>query len=282
MIKINRKTILILGSPRGGTTWIANVLASPFRYKLLFEPFYDYYVKEAAEVAGKYIHLADITPSMVTLCDRVFNDKISGDWVAQACNRRFYMHRWPLWARCRIIKAIRVNLFAPCLRTIGGPGLPILFIVRNPYKTINSQYSKNWDWLYDISSLLGNQAFFEEYNIPISKLTPQACTPIGKLALRWVIENLYLLKYGDKWDIKPLYYETFLKNPVSEFKAICRELDINVPSNLEALVKRPSHTTRETSPVRVKGAKEMKLNTEEVDTVKRVLDIVEYEYPFSK
>lgn len=280
--KLNRKTILLLGTGRSGTTWLSGLLASPFRYRLLFEPFHPDHISGGNMIADHYFDPNDIPEYVVDFCDQAFNDKINSDWIAQSSNRRFNMHRWRFWPKVRICKEIRCNLLIPALRSIYGNELPIIVLIRNPIKVIESFMRVKFPWAFEIDTLVSQNELGMKYNLKLDHLKKYSNSDVGKLAIRWAIENAYILNRYKELNINLVYYEDIHNDPVTKIAELCKQLDINIPDKLDQKVGQLSFTTHPRSPLRQADPKRIspQLSSEELLIVNDILEIINVEYPY--
>ena len=54
-MKSYSKHIIIAGSARSGTSWLAEIIALQFRYRLLFEPEHEFQTQEGHLICDKFI-----------------------------------------------------------------------------------------------------------------------------------------------------------------------------------------------------------------------------------
>jgi len=242
-ITLDRKTILILGTGRSGTTWLAGLLAAPFRYRLLFEPFHPDHVPGAEMVADHYYPPGGVPENALKLIDRAFNDRIDSRWIAQSSNRRFGMQRWRFWPKVRIVKDIRSNLLIPTIHDLLGEEVPIVVLVRHPGAVVESMLRVKFPWTYDLSVLLEQKGFAERYNLPFKMLGNLAVDMVSQMTVRWVIENLYIFRHPGLSGVHLLFYEDLIAEPVKQVSYLCQELGIEVYQNLQAKATKPSSTT---------------------------------------
>lgn len=281
--KLSKKTILLLGSGRSGTTWVAASLAAPFRYRLLFEPFHASHVPDARLVADRFVCPQQLTSEIVRFCHAGLNDEIDSDWIAQGSNRRLRMHRWRFWPRVRICKSIRTNLLVPVYGAIYGSALPIVVLMRHPGAVVESFLRVRFPWAFDIEQLLQQTSLQEEYGIPVDRLGAYADSEVGILAVRWVIENAYLLKHGNSLGITLIHYEDLVTEPVEVLLNLCDRVGIKPAKDLVERVQKPSNTTHPRSPIK-KGQDPIaswrkRLPAEDVRLIHEVMDCAAVRYP---
>jgi len=271
-----------MSSGRSGSTWLAGLLASPFRYRLLFEPFHPEHVAGAELVADHFFTPQAIPEEAGKFIHRALTDQIDSDWIAQSSNRRFNMHRWHWWPKVRIIKCIRGNLLIPSLRKLYRD-LPIIVLVRHPGAVIESMLRVNFPWTFDLSTLMAQESFFKTYHLSRNRFDDFLQDPVGKLTIRWLIENLYLFDHAEKLGIKLLFYEDLISDPVGEITHLCEEFGLEVYEHLAEKVNKPSYTTHPRSPVK-KGeinsrAWRTRLPEDDVRKIESILESFNFEYP---
>lgn len=281
--KLNGTTILLLGTGRSGTTWLASLLSLPFRYRLLFEPFQPHRVAGMERIADCYYRPSNIPSQVSDRCYQAINDEIDSNWIAQSSSRRFRMHRWRFWPRVRICKDVRTNLFVPTYRTIFGHALPILAVIRRPESVVESFLRVKFPWAFDIDQLLAQADFQSDYGIPLDKLARYRESEVGRLMVRWVIENAYLLQNYQELGVKIIYYEDYKQDPVSKIRRLCKELNIQASNKLEDEAYKPSYTTHPRSPLRNASEPEKrqsKFSLEDQAVIDEIKQVVNINYPF--
>lgn len=281
--ELDKQTVLIMGSGRSGTTWLAGILASPFRYRLLFEPFHPNHVPGAELVADKYFSPDDIPVKVCSFIHDAIIDQINSNWIAQSSNRRFGMHRWRFWPKVRIIKIIRGNLLIPAIRQLYGDKLSIVVIMRHPGAVVESMLRVKFPWAFDLSTLYSQSEFANEYNIPMDLLGSQALDPVSTITVRWLIENLYLFSQAETIGAKLVYYEDLIKDPSDRIRSLCSDLGLVVINDLEDKVNKPSYTTHPRSPIKTsspdKQTWQERLQVAEVNKIYNILKSVDFVYP---
>ena len=283
-LTFTRPTILLLGTGRSGTTWLAGLLASPFRYRLLFEPFMPHQVPGSACIADRYYEPDQIPVAVGQFCHRALDDRINSNWIAQSSNRKYRMHRWRFWPKVRICKDIRSNLFIPAYRTLFGPSLPIVVLMRHPGAVVESFLRVKFPWATDISQLRQQTAFAERFDLPLAGLQRFDHTDATKIAIRWVLENGYLLQHAAQFGVHLLFYEDLIADPVPTIHSLCDQIGIQPVENLSELVSQPSYTTHAQSPLYdtnrvITDSWQKRLTAENLQAIQAVLDTAQIRYP---
>lgn len=257
------KHIIIVGSARSGTSWLAETIAKQHRYRLLFEPDHEFQTKNGVLICDKWIQTKASAPKANSYLKKVFANRVDSDWIAQNSNRKWKRHLWPGIPVKYVIKFVRANLTAKFLNDEFG--IPVIHIIRNPYETIASQHRVKFPWLYDLSHFeqqdelvaLVHEKF--DFNFKEASLL----TELETLALRWCIENVIPIEL---WKVENTNYKVMrhedLKADISLFRELCSSFNLKPIENLESVYATPSSKTHPKSEV-ISQQKKTELFTEE-------------------
>lgn len=239
-----KKHIIIVGSARSGTSWLAETIAKQHRYRLLFEPDHEFQTKKGVLLCDKWIESRTDAPQAFDYLDKVFANRVDNDWIAQSSNRKWKRHLWPGIPVKFVIKFVRTNLMASAMNKEFG--IPVLHIIRNPYDTIASQQRVKFPWLYDLSHFQNQPKLVamvkDKYNIDLGKI--DLFSDIEKLALRWCMENVIpieILKVESE-SYKVVRHQD-LRADVNLFLNLCREFGLEPISNIKEKYTTPSSKT---------------------------------------
>ncbi len=119
---------------------------------------------------------------MQSLKSILFGDFKFG-WVNSNLKSGFYLRR--------LVKAIRANLFLSVIAD-QWPEIRIIFVIRSPYKVIDSMIEKSLDgWLFEwtVQDILNQKKLVEEWLSPFADRIAKIKTSPERLMLRWCIEN---------------------------------------------------------------------------------------------
>jgi len=249
MSKQFKKHVIVVGSARSGTSWLAELLARPSRYRLLFEPEHEFQTSQGKWLSDQWIQKDSYTQNQIQYLKKVFANRVDNDWIAQHSNRKYKRHLWPFIAKKYIIKFVRCNLSAPFYLEYFG--IPVIHLIRNPYAVIASQERVQFPWLYNLSHFqqqapLVNQ-IKAQFNIDISQL--DTYSKRGLLALRWCIENVFILQ---KKELPENYflirYDEITKDP-NQFIQLCNSIGFQHVNHLTDWYQRPSSKTHPKSAI---------------------------------
>jgi len=263
------RAVILAGTGRSGTTWLAQLLAKLMRYRLIMEPLRSHYFTIGGdEETRPYLRPDEDSPSLRSfLADNVFTGRLRG-LLTDYSNSTFI-------ARGRIVKDIRICL---CLKWIKNnfPNVPILFVMRHPCAVVHSWISLGWGDR-EIDSILGQKLLVEDYLNNYVDTISAAKSRTEKVAIVWCIEQLIPLTTMSNNEWLVTTYEDLYRDPTSELHRIMkyiRSRDENIRINARTVV---SDTVRTRSPV-VTGRSpvetwQMELNEQEVKEILRIVHV---------
>jgi len=264
-----RKSILVAGTARSGTTWLGDLIASQVPSRILFEPFNPILVPEYSPFSYfQYMRPGTENPKFHDFARKIFTGDIRNHWIDHYNERIF--------SKYRLIKAIRANLALKWLRD-NFPMVPIVFIIRHPCAVVLSRMKLDWATDSDIDPLLKQPELVNDYLYPFLDLIRNASTVEEKHTVIWSVSNLIPLKqFGANGGLRIIYYEDLCTQPE---KALNTVFDtIAQPYHRSAIdqINRPSQTTREHSAIaagrdRLSNWKN-KLSTSQIDNILGVVD----------
>ena len=262
-----RKSILVAGAARSGTTWLGDLIASQIPCRILFEPFNPDLVPEYRDFRYfQYMRSDSESPKFHAFARMVFTGKIRNRWVDRQNER--------IVSEYRLIKEIRANLALKWLHD-NFPEIPIIFIMRHPCAVVLSRMELGWATDSDIQPFLSQPDLMADYLCDYSELIRNVKTDEEKHAIIWSISNLVPLKQFEPGELRIIYYEHLCTQPELELPDIFTSIDQRYDATVMEKINRPSQTTRETSPI-VSGTDKVshwrkKLNPAQVDNILRVV-----------
>jgi len=252
---------------------LSEIIAQQFRYRLLFEPEHEFQTKNGHLICDKFITESNITETQDKYLRQIFSNRVDSDWIAQLSHRKFKRHLWPFLPKKYIIKFVRGNLSAAFFNRHFD--IPVLFIVRNPFDVIFSQYRVKFPWLYNLEHFKNQDALNtildQNYNFTWSELDKY--TDVQILALRWCIENKVVFDINTKSSssFKILKYEE-LKTDINMFLSLCEEFNIKLLKNIHSIYNNPSSKTHPKSNIRGNNNADYNLTSSKVKEINVVLN----------
>lgn len=236
-----RKSILVAGTARSGTTWLGDIIASQVPSRVLFEPFNPDLVPEYRGFQYfQYMRPGEENPEFRIFARKVFTGEIRNRWIDRQNERIF--------SRYRLIKEIRINLALKWLHD-NFPEVPILLLLRHPCAVVSSRLDLGWATDRDIEPFLNQSDLVTDHLEPYLDLIKNARTDEEKHAIIWSVSNLVPLKQFKSGGIKVVYYEYLCTQPEDELPAIFSSIGQMYRDSKNDALGRPSQTTRVTSAI---------------------------------
>lgn len=268
------KHIIIVGSARSGTSWLAETIAKQYRYRSLFEPEHEFNTPKGHLLCDAFFKEKDSIP---TEADRylkqVFRNRVDNDWIAQNSNRKWKRHLWPLIPKKFVIKFVRCNLGAHAMQHTYG--IPVVHLLRNPYDVLHSQNRVKFSWLYDMDHFTKQEDLVRlladnfSFNFDITK----GYTPIEKLTVRWCIENVVPIKVqrAESVNYRLIRYED-LRKDLQVFLDLCRDYNLTPLADIKEEYTQPSSKTHPKSEIRQSTNSSEKFTPDVLAQINTILD----------
>ena len=253
----HRSAILVAGSGRSGTSWLAELLNHRNEYHYIFEPFHppEFDSPVPIEVGLKscsnftyhlYLRPDDADPRYLRPAAEVLAGRVRSGWTEQY-NRRLFATR-------RIVKEVTANLLLPWFAA-NFPGMPIVLILRHPCAVAASRGSLNWDtrWELVLSRVLRQPALLEDVVGPFVDLFERASSYVERQVLMWCLDNYVPLRRLGAKDIHIVFYEELVAQPEAEIPRLLNFLGKPVDPSIFDAMRRPSMLSDWNSPT-LKGA----------------------------
>ncbi|MGD2156271.1 MAG: sulfotransferase [Anaerolineales bacterium] len=235
------KSILVVGTARSGTSWIADLIASQFKSRIMFEPFNPELVPEYRKFNYfQYMRPEDHNPDLYCYCRKVFAGAIRNGWIDREI-QHLYPHR-------RIIKCIRASLMLKWLDN-QFPEVPNLLIVRHPCAVVLSRMKLGWATDDDIHHFLIQPDLMSDFLEEKIEIVTTAKSDQQKHALIWCITNLVPLRQFRGNQLNIVFYEKLVQNPEEEIPKIFNVFNLPYEQKIFDRLNRPSMTSLRSSAV---------------------------------
>jgi hypothetical protein len=263
-----RRTLLIAGTGRSGTTWLAELLGARIPCRIMFEPFNSRKVPAFAGYSYfQYMRPEQQDAGLQQYCEVVLTGRIRDPWIDRQVDRLFPQYR--------IVKEIRANLFLRWLKC-RFPDLPILFIIRHPCAVVSSRLQLGWDTDGDIAPFLAQPDLVTDFLQDKMHLVHACRTPEQKHALIWCISNLVPLRQFAVGGLPVVFYEDLVREPETELPRVFRLSGLDYDSAALASISRLSATTVDRSAIVTGGDKiarwKRDLSAEQIDSILSVVE----------
>ena len=229
------KSILIAGTGRSGTTWLAEILSNYLKYRIIFEPFNPRKVSLCKDFLNKqYIPPDSQNKEFYKIFNKTFSGKIRGRWINQ--DNRFFRPDG------RIIKSIRTSFFLGWFK-LNFPQIPIIYILRHPCAVAVSRARLGWT-TDDLDLILKQKELMNDHLQPYKPLIAGAKTIVERNACIWAVENFMALKQLNSGDAAVITYEDLHSSPEKVLQKISTYLGVDLEFKGDSLRNNPSLTVK--------------------------------------
>jgi hypothetical protein len=260
---LTSNSVMIAGTARSGTTWLADIIASQRPCRIMFEPFHSQLVSEFK--AFHYFHYmrpAEPDPELLTYCRRIFTGDIRHKWIDRQVEHLFPQYR--------LIKEIRANLFLKWLNDT-FPEVPLLFLVRHPCAVVSSRLQLGWATDTDIDSFISQPALVEDFLFAKMDVIHGAKTAAEKHAVIWCIHHLVPIQQFTGTSLNIVFYEDLCLQPELEIPKIFRSINQQFDESVYEHLSIPSVTTTRRNSIRIDRWQE-ELSEKQIGDILRIVD----------
>jgi len=238
--RAKKDVVLVSGSGRSGTSWVANICNFQNDFRYIFEPLNP----EKIELGIDDFNWCLNEQSDAPLLSSILDGHISNSW-ANSRNKR-------LIAKRRLIKEIRSNTM---LKWVSKhyPKVKVVVVLRNPLAVAASRKRlekenprSNWVWLPSVETLLKEPQLKESISHEQFELLAQQ---VGKGVVMetmadWCINNLLAFNLSEQPDWYVVYYEELLADGDAVASGLMEFLGISIKKDIQAALSQSSETTR--------------------------------------
>jgi hypothetical protein len=229
------KSMIVAGTGRSGTTWLAKIISSQLSCRVMFEPFHARYVPDFRGFEYfQYMRPEAEDGRLEAYCHQVLSGRIRHPWIDREVEVVF--------PRYRLIKEIRMNLFLKWLAQ-RVPQVPVLFIIRHPCAVVQSRMQLGWATDDDLAPFLVQDALVADFLTDKMDIIRRAESPEQKHAVVWCISNLVPLRQftGTEWHV--FFYENLVLQPEAEIPRMFAAIRQDFSPSVFATLGRPSSST---------------------------------------
>ena len=226
------KAVLISGSGRSGTTWLAELIASTGRYRYCFEPFDHRRSPELGHLEYRYVRPDDADPALV--------DPVRDLLCGRIVHRRMYFHNPPSW-RARdaiLVKEIYGNLAVPWIGR-QFPHVRIVVLTRHPGAVAVSRMRLGWP-PFD-RRMLAQPLLVADHLDRHRETIRQATSQFERHVLMWCITNSVAMTHVRASDgARAVRYEDLLSAPSDGLGELFGWLGLPLTARVLSRVDTPS------------------------------------------
>lgn len=229
--------VIVAGSARSGTTWVAELLREDLKARILFEPLHPRFVPEASHLQDtQYMRPDEDDDALEALMRRILSGHIRGPgWVDR--DTRY------LRPRKRIVKVVRGCLLLRWLR-IRFPSTPQILVIRHPCASVASFLDRGWSGANDVASYLAQPKLLADHIGPRLPLLRSATHDHQLAALVWCVNNRVALAQAGDGDMATFYYENLVAEPAEALPSLFAVLGHRPSDGVFRRLSTPSRTAR--------------------------------------
>ena len=207
-----RRTVVLAGTGRSGTTWVGDLLNSHNTYRVMFEPFHSRKIPLLHDWSYRqYLRPDDTDEMYLSTARKILGGNIRHSWIDQY-NRRIV-------ARRRLIKDIRAQLFLGWIKH-HFPEIQIILLLRHPCAVANSKIKLNWET--HLESFLSQPKLMTDFLAPFRRIIESAVDPFERHIVMWCVENYVPLRQFRDGGLHVAFYEHLCVNPAAEAAELMR------------------------------------------------------------
>ncbi len=235
-------SVILTGSGRSGTTWIADIINYKMDYRLMFEPFHPENVSVWQTFKPKiYFSHECNDKSYKRVMGKILTGNIRDPWID-----KHHKHDMKTIYRKRLLKCIFGNLLLKGI-SIQYPGIPIILLVRHPCAVVSSQVDiiqlkigGNWGCL---NEYFAQEDLVKDFLLPFKEAAKNVHNRFEELVFIWCIQNYVPLRQFKRNEIHLVFYENLCKYPKQEIDRLFKFLGQQYDDRVFEKIKIPSATS---------------------------------------
>jgi len=232
--------LLIFSDPRGGSTWLAEVLNTNSNSFIYWEPLSLKHIKPVNDLGfgwRQHIPVEANWPEAKHLFDDILSVKIINEWSTQKIDHPGQLNEDKL----PIIKICRGNHLLEWLVSQYNFKHKPVYLVRHPLAVVASQM-KQGGWSYQFEGFKIPQMKFNNYYLEHEKFLTELKTKEQALLATWCITNKDLLvNESPQW--MKIYYEELILSPRKEIGRIFNTWNFEIPVSIDSMIEKWSSTS---------------------------------------
>lgn len=231
-------SVILSGSGRSGTTWIADIINYKSDYRLMFEPFHPHNVNVWQKFKSKLYFSPECNDKAYKrVIGTILAGNIRDSWVDKYNTKTIY--------RRRLLKCIYGNLLLRGIY-VQYPGIQIVLLLRHPCAVVSSQLQVDAKWgaLWGaLSEYFAQEDLVEDFLLPFKEAAQNVHNKFEELLFIWCIQNYIPLRQFKRNEIHLVFYENFCKYPKQEIERLFKFLGRRYNDTIFEKIKTNSATS---------------------------------------
>lgn len=270
------KALIIAGDPRGGTTWLAEILREFDKTALLWEPLWLTRERTFRDLNFSYRQFlpeSEVFPEIRANFSNLFSGKVLNSHLCQFTSiSQISSAQWLL------IKFCRANQLLPWLTQQFRFKYAPIYIVRHPCAVVASQLRQGgWDNVNTTFQIPYNKLYPEFYS-QHEDFLKSIDSKVKVLAATWCLTNAIPLQHSEnnkRWIT--ITYESLILEGEKQLNRIEKRWNIKLPESAFQKLNKASKTTVQGSPIlENKGSQleywKKQLSDQQINDIMEVLD----------
>ena len=226
------KTVLVLGSARSGTTWLAELIAHIATAPVVFEPDHNQRTDRGrrASERNEWWHLDEQGLNM-------YRDLVGGRWLPERSVSRVPT-RTLLTSRRLIVKAILALPVADQVMAGTDVGL-VLVVARDPLDVVASRLRLGWTGPEPVSLVRSD---VRAARPELMEVAESVRTPAERQAFAWAMDHLRAPAFAPQGRCQLIDYHALRNDPISVLAGAAQRLGLRLPADLVERAGTPSRT----------------------------------------
>lgn len=289
--RIERQHVIVVGSPRSGTSWVMRLIAQRPEYCTMFEPLHPRWWSGVREAGFEDRSIEGDERKRRYIRQLLTGTKASREprWSPRIQRNPIRLIRGGvqrLSASRLVIKFVRACRLLPWL-VQQFPDQRYVYVVRDPYAVVNSQlrrgvsaYVDDREMPYDLLNfdeqsestvdLLCQRICADAEQILDAKTVREIDSLEGCLTLSWYVDNLIAKRTAEDYDsILTVHYEKLLTNTEEELERMRNHVASAGPLARDVQVKNPHSQIHKW---------QSQLSDEQIERIQRVLRVLTRRY----
>jgi len=247
-----KKDIIILSSPRSGSTWLMELIYSQPKIKFINEPFNKYILdhNNFFPIETRYNYLSLNSKEKRLMSDYFKKNKPINHFGPVKVFAKDYNFK----TNRRVIKIIRANNLIEWF--LNETDFQIIYLIRHPIAQSISCMKRGHVSFYKLKKYVNGESEYFQNNLFLSKNLNgeqkeflleinKSGSKLEKFVTEWCLDNLLPLKmtYSKCHDLITITYEEMVLNPYKTIDLLYEKLNLEDKGRLTSKIKKPSKTT---------------------------------------
>ncbi len=234
--------LVLFSDPRGGSTWLTEMIHQLPRTAVVWEPLYLYDSNPVNELGfswRQYIPENEQWPEAKAIFCDILGGRVLNNWTSFFSPPVTF-----LWAKRILVKFCRANAMIPWLTKTFAFNLTPIHLVRHPFAVVASQL-RHGGWNYPFQGFTIPDCRYNGIYLKHKEFLRSLQTKEEALVAMWCLTNSIPLRYANKnenWIT--IFYERLLSQPEGELQRIFERLGLPLPTKAFHRLATPSATAK--------------------------------------